>query len=182
MEYIDFTKRDKAFNKFVEYRKKIIASADKGNFDEVFADIYAKAMSGNCVAQDCVAYFFNKGVPDFLYPNYDYYMCWQILAGANGNEFALEKLQFFLEVGLNSIIYDEEVLTTAMIRKNITKENALKVISNLICEGIVDELNIDPKQLIDIPNKAMPYSPEKNRKFILAMENCLERVAEYLVS
>lgn len=182
MDYKDFTKRENAFEKFVDYRKRVLASVDKGKFEEVFTDLCTKAMSGNCVAQDCVAYFFNKGIPDFLYPNYDYYMAWQILAGANGNEFALEKLKFFLDVALNDIIYDDELLTIAMLNKNITKENAIKVISNLICEGIVDELNIDPKNLINISNKSIPYSPEINRKYVMAMENCLESVADFLGS
>lgn len=109
-------------------------------------------------------------------------MSWQILAGANGNEFALEKMEFFLNEALESIIEDEEVLTEAMLRKNITKNNALMVISNLICEGIVDELHLDPKDLISLPNKKVVYTPQVNRKYLSAMENCLESVVEFLIS
>jgi len=182
LDYRDFTKRQQAFNGFVRYRREIIDSADRGEFVEAFTEVCTKALEGDCVAQDCVAYFFNKGFEDLLVPNFEYYMSWQILAGANGNEFALEKLQFFFNVALNAIIYDEELLKHAIRRKNITKENAIMVISNLICEGIVDELKLNPKDLILIKNKPSTYTPEKNRIFVSAMERCLPRVVEFLVS
>ena len=182
MDYKDFTKRDIAFAKFVKYRREVLDSIDKGNFDDAFTDLCTKAMTGNAVAQDCVAYFFNVGVPELLHPNYDYYMSWELLAGANGNEFALEKLQFFLNLALDEIIDDEEVLTQAMIRKNITKENAIMMISNVLCEGVVDELQLDPKNLINIENKTVAYSPQLARKFSNALEECFENVVSFLVS
>lgn len=182
MDYKDFTLRQKAFDKFVKYRKEIYDSAERGVFYESFTELCTQALAGDCVAQDCVAYFFKKGVPDFLVPNYDYYMAWQILAGANGNEFALEKMEFFLQVAINTIIYDDQILQTALRRKNITKDNALMMISNLICEGMVDELKLNPKDLIQIGSKAILYSNEINRKYIMAMENCLPKVIEFLMS
>ncbi len=188
MDYRDFTDRKTAYDEFIKYRKKVLDSVDK-NFTEVFTDLCSNALAGDCVAQDCVAYFFNRGVPQpnsenkyLLSPNYEYYMSWQILAGANGNEFALEKLEFFLNSALGAIINDEDILTTALKKKNITKNNALMVISNLICEGIVDELEIQPKDLIQINNKVVPYSAQLNRNFLDAMEDCLPNVVDYLIS
>lgn len=182
MDYREFTDRQTAFEKFIKYRKDVFDAADKGKFDEVFEDLCARAMQGDCVAQDCVAYFFNKGVPDFLVPNYEYYMSWQILAGANGNMFALEKLEFFLQAAVNDIIYDDEILPKAIMRRNVSKDNALMVISNLLCEGIADELRLDPKDLIQIGTKPSAYSPEKNRVFVNALRDCLPNVVEYLLS
>ncbi len=182
MDYKDFTKRDVAFAKFVKYRREVLDGVDNGKFVELFTELCTKAMSGDCVAQDCVAYFFNMGVPDFLYPNYDYYMSWEILAGANGNEFALEKLQFFLNLALDAIIDNEELLMQAMLRKNITKENAVMMISNALCEGVVDELGLDAPALVDISRTAIPYSPQRGRKFTNALQACFERVVEYLAS
>lgn len=182
MDYKDFTKRQKAFDGFVKYRREVFDSVDKNKFDDVFTELCTKALSGDCVAQDCVAYFFNKGVQGKLAPNYDFYMSWQILAGANGNEFALEKMEFFLNPALNQIINDDYVLTRAMRRGNINKDNALMVISNLICEGIVDELKINPKNLIQIGNKALYYSPEKNRVYLNAMMKSVSNVRDFLVS
>ncbi len=177
-----FTNRDVAFKGFVEERRKILDSAENGNFVDAFTELCTKAMTGDCVAQDCVAYFFNKGLPNELEPNFEYYMSWEILAGANGNEFALEKMEFFLNPALEPIVDDVEFLKEAMLRGNITKKNALMVISNLICEGMADELHLDPKKLINITNKASRYSPEKNRAFLDAMEKALPNVVQFLLS
>lgn len=182
MDYRDFTDRTTAFNGFIKYRKEVLDSTESGKFSDTFTELCTRALSGDCIAQDCVAYFFNKGIPEFLMPNFENYMSWQILAGANGNEFALEKMEFFLNSALDAIIDDDEILRMAMLRKNITKNNALMVISNLICEGIVDELNIDPKKLINFKAKTSLYSPEKNRVFLSAMDRCLPNVVEFLVS
>lgn len=182
MDYKDFTSRNDAFNGFVKLRKEVLDSVDRGNFGDVFTELCTKALSGDCVAQDCVAYFFNKGIPNVLLPNFENYMSWQILAGANGNEFALEKMEFFLNSALYAIIDDEEILSAAFLKKNITKSNALMVISNLICEGIVDQLKINPKDLINFKAKASLYKPEKNRVFLNAMDECLPEVVDFLVS
>lgn len=182
MDYREFTKRDVAYAEFIKIRKEVLDSVDNGSFSDVFVDVCARALGNDCVAQDCAAYFFNKGIPDRLYPNYDYYMRWQILAGANGNEFALEKMEFFLNPALELITNETELLKVAMLRRNITKHNALKVISNLLCEGIVDELQIKPKDLISINKKPITYSPDKVRVYTEAMEKCVTKVAEYLVS
>lgn len=182
MDYEKFTDRKTAFDGFVKYRKEVYDSVERGDFFDVFTELCSQALAGDCIAQDCVAYFFKKGIPEYLLPNFEFYMSWQILAGANGNIFALEKMEFFLQNALNEIIYNEEVLKTALLRGNITKDNALMMISNLICEGIVDQLQLDPKQLIHMSNKPSTYSPEKNRIYLNAMENCLQDVINYLVS
>ncbi len=182
MDYKDFIDKKTAFADFVKLRKEVLNSAEDGDFADAFIDLCTKAMSGDAVAQDVVAYFFNKGYPDVLAPNYEYYMSWQILAGANGNMFAIEKMKFFLDPALSAIVDDEQVLQAALYSRTITKENALDVISNLICEGIVDELKINPKKLIHVSNAKVPYSAELNRKFVSARDKCLQSVAQYLVS
>lgn len=182
MEYQEFTPRDYAFKKFVEYRKFVLDSGNIGNFFDAFVELCTKALTGDAVAQDCVAYFFNKGYPDILKPNYEYYMAWQILAGANGNEFALEKLQFFLKPALDNIFDEDDILRNALRNENINKTNAVVVISNLLCEGIVDEMQINPKELIDLKQNASVYSPEKIRPFSLALQKALPNVVEFLIS
>lgn len=182
MDYQEFTDRTTAYNKFIKLRKDILDSVDRGDFFDAFTELCSSALAGDCVAQDCVAYFFNRGVPNFLEQNYDLYMAWQILAGANGNEFALEKLEFFLNNAVEAIIDDEEILTTALKRRNITKDNALMMICNLICEGIVDELKIDPKNLVQFENVKVLYSPQKSRRFSDAMEKSLSKVVKFLMS
>lgn len=182
MDYKDFVNRDVAFNRFVEYRKIMLEEGEKGNFENAFIELCTRALSGDAVAQDCVAYFFNQGYPDVLKPNYEYYMAWEILAGANGNEFALEKLEFFVKPILYAIIDDTDLLRTAMYKGNITKDGAVMQISNLICEATADELALNPKDLINIDGNSSLYSPEKARVFTKAMENSAHRVVEFLES
>ena len=182
MDYKDFTSRKNAYETFVKIRRAVLESTSKGTFGDVFSDLYSDAMAGDCVAQDVVAYFFNKGIPDFLPVNYDLYMTWEILAGANGNEFALEKLEFFLNPALEPIVYDEQILTRAMESHLIDKNNALAVISNLICEGMVDVLKLDTKNLIKFDGKNNPYSSQKNRAYLDAMEKSIPNVVNFLIS
>lgn len=182
MDYKDFTARAKAYDGFVFFRKEILDSVESGQFNEAFTELCARALAGDCVTQDVAAYFFKRGVPGLLVPNYDLYMSWQILAGANGNEFALEKLEFFLNLGLDEIIEDDDILSASLRKGNVTKDNAVVVISNLICEGIVDELKLDPKKLVEIPPKAVDYSPELNRKYSTALEKSLPKVIKFLIS
>ncbi len=182
MDYQDFTKRKIAYDGFVKMRKEILDNIDSIKFTDLFTELCTKALAGDCIAQDCVAYFFNKGIQDRLYPNYDYYMKWELLAGANGNEFALEKMEFFLNSALEAIINEEEILKRALITRTITKDNAILVISNLLCESIVDKLNINPKDLINMKSEPEYYSPEKNRPYLDALENSLVDVAKYLIS
>lgn len=182
MDYKDFTDRQTAYEGFISNRRKVFDSIENGNFNDVFADLCSSAMAGDCIAQDCVAYFFNRGIPKVLAQNYEFYMAWEILAGANGNEFAIEKMEFFLNYALEAIVYDDEILTTALRKHNITKENALMVISNLVCEGIVDQLQLNPKNLIKIQDQPVQYSSQKYRIFREAMEKCLPDVVEFLMS
>lgn len=163
-------------------RKEILDNVDSADFTDLFTELCTKALAGDCIAQDCVAYFFNKGIPGRLHPNFDYYMRWQFLAGANGNEFALEKMEFFLNYALEQITDEEEILKRALKLRNITKDNAILVISNLLCEGIVDKLNIKPKDLITMGKGPVLYSPERNRVYLDALNSSIIDVAKFLIS
>ena len=182
MDYKDFTKRDIAYKQFIDSRRLVLESAENGKFNDVFTDLCTRAMDNDCVAQDVVAYCFNKGIPDKILPNYEMYMSWQILAGANGNEFALEKLEFFLNPAIEQIVADEDIIAQALRLKNITTKNALYVISNLVCEGIVDNLKLNPKKLISYQFSRSLYSPEKTRPFLDAMQKSLINVVNFLTN
>lgn len=181
MDYKNFIDKETSYNGFVKYRRKIIDASEKGKFEEAFTDIGTKALEGDAIAQDVMAYFYNKGLPNFLKPNYELYISWQILASANGNMFAIEKTEFLIKYALDVIFDSDAVLRQAILRGNIDKDNALYVVSNLICESMVDTLHIDAKKLIEIQGETK-YSPEVNRKFVLAMESSIPVVVNYLVS
>lgn len=178
----EFTERDEAYKKFIAYRKEIMSKASTDGFSDAFVELCTKAYMGDNVAQDCVAYFFNKGVPGQLNVNYEYYMSWEILAASNGNEFAIEKLEFIMKPSLDALFSFDKILKEAMRRNNITKENALLVIPKLICKQVVEDLKIDPKNLIDLDIQTSEPDAQKARKFEDAMFGTLPKVAEILIS
>ena len=180
MNYENFVKRDDAYKKFVKQRKLVIDSVQKGNFADVFSNLCADALEGDSVAEDCVAYFFNKGISNILQPNYEFYMFWQILAGANGNEFALEKIEFFLNSALEQIVEDTELVANAMRKQKMDASNALMVISNILCEAIIDHLNFDAVDFVKVKDEPSLYSTEKNRPFVDALNAGLVDVVNFL--
>ena len=181
MDYKKFINKDKGYDGFIKYRRMVIDASEKGKFDEVFTDIGTKALEGDAIAQDVMAYFYNKGLPGFLKPNYELYLSWQILSSANGNCFAMEKTEFIIKFALDSIFDSDAVLKQAILRGNIDKDNALYVVTNLICESIVDILKINAKDLV-LQQGEMKFSQEVNRRFVLAMERSVPVVVNFLVS
>ena len=186
MEYNDFIRRKDAYNSFKELRKILngsITSPDdwKKSFKDMFAEVGALAMENNCVAQDVMAYYYKDGVQGFLEENYDKYLQWEILAGANGNEFAIEKLQFFLNYAMQEIV-DSENLEKILRINGIDEENYMFILGNLLCEGLVDELEIEPKKLVESPDDKVEYSLERQRVYRRALDACLPRVLDYLLA
>lgn len=181
MDFKDFIDRKKSYDGFIKLRRKILDASEQGKFDEAFTDVGTKALEGDAIAQDVLAYFYNKGLPNCLKQNYQLYLSWQVLAAANGNMFAIEKTEFLIKYALDAIFDSDAVLRQAILLGNIDKDNALYVVSNLICESMVDILGITAKKLIDIQGE-MKYSQEVNRIFVLAMEQSVPVVVNYLVT
>ena len=186
MEYKNFVYKKDAFAGFVEMRKilnDVIENPQDYNkdFDDIFSEIGALAMSGNPIAQDLMSYYYKEGVPGFIDENFDQYMKWAILAGANGNEFALEKLQFFLNYGLNELLSDDSKVQRILSRNGINELNYLYILGNLICEGIVDSMNITAKALVEEKPKVVKYTPEKLRVYKREIDKVLPKIMEYLL-
>ena len=186
MEYNDFIRRKDAYNSFKELRKILNGSISnpkdwKKSFKEMFAEVGGLAMENNCIAQDLMSYYYKDGVEGVIEENYDQYMQWEILAAANGNEFAIEKLQFFLNYAIQEIAENEKIEKILLIN-GLDEENYMYILGNLLCEGIVDELGITAKKLVDEKPKKQEYSLERMRVYRNALENSLPRVVEYLLS
>lgn len=186
MQYTDFVRRKDAFNSFKELRKILngsISNPDdwKKSFADMFAEVGGLAMENNCIAQDVLSYYYKDGVEGFLEENYDQYMQWEILAAANGNEFAIEKLQFFLNYAMQEIV-DNDKLPRILALNGINEENYIYILGNLLCEGLVDELGISPKKLVGAPSRKQEYSLERMRVYRMALDRALPKVLEYLLS
>ena len=187
MEYKDFVYKEDAYAGFTQMRKllnDLIANPqdyDK-TFEDVFYEVGALALEGNPIAQDLMSYYYKTGVPGYLPENYDQYMKWSILAGANGNEFALEKLQFFFNYGLTELLSDESKLQQILTKNNIDQKNYLYILGNLLCEGLVDNMQITAKNLVDEKVKEVKYSPEKLRVYKREIDKVVPKVLEYLLA
>ncbi len=182
MDYNDFVDKENACKMFVLMRSNGFEAlkTDVNKYVDYFTNLCELSVQNNCMAQDYIAYCYKTGIDNVIPVNYEKYMSYQILAGANGNCFALEKLEFFLRAGVDIIMQNKQVLKKAIKLGNINSDNGLLVIANLLCEGIVDELHITPEKLIKQKDIKSDYTPEKYRVYTRAMEKALVKVLDYL--
>lgn len=185
MEPQYFIKKNDAYSGFTQLREVLNDSLENPHkytksFIDMFVDVGTLAMEGNCIAQDLMAYYYKNGVKGYIPENFDLYMRWEILAAANGNEFAIEKLQFFLNYAFDTIA-DNPNLSQILYQNDIDEKNYVHVLGNLLCEGIVDDLQITTKKLIDDQNKESKYSPEKLRELQRALDRALPNVLNFLM-
>lgn len=185
MEYKDFVYKEDAFEGFITLRKALndlLENPKNGkNFEDVFAEVGSLALSGNPIAQDLMSYYYKTGIKDVIPENYDQYMKWAILAGANGNEFAIEKLQFFLNYAFTEIVSSDN-LEKIISKNGLTQQNYLYVLGNLLCEALVDALGISANKLVAEKPMVVKYTPEKLRTYKRELEKALPRVMDYLLA
>lgn len=186
MDKEDFVTKADAFQGFTQLRSIMNDCIENPenyakSFLDMFAEVGSLAMEGNAIAQDVMSYYYKDGVKGFVPQNYDLYMQWAILAAANGNEFTIEKLQFFLNYAFEEIV-DSEKLQQIIYKNDIDEKNYIFVLGNLLCEGIVDELQITAKKLVDSPSQESSYTPEKLRFYRRALDKALPKVLEYLLA
>ena len=179
---------DTCRKKFVEVRKNFQKTFQKADFlakEETFNSLYdnicISAVDGDVVAQDFLAYLNKKGWGNFLPINMDASMRWQILSGANGNGFAIEKLTIFLSFAVDKILSVEDIKEIAE-RNEIFQENYQYILGRLLCEGIVDELNINARDMIKETPREDPQTPKIMHVFDNAREEAIPRVLKYLRS
>ena len=186
MDKNDFITKKDAFEGFTKLRQILNdclqnPKSYKKSFLDMITDVGTLAMDGNAIAQDVKSYYYKDGVKGFIPENYDLYMQWAILAAANGNEFAIEKLQFFLNYAFEEIVSSDK-LPQIIGANDIDETNYVYILGNLLCEGIVDEMGITAKKLVEAQSKTSKYTPEKLREYTRALDKALPKVLNYLLS
>ena len=165
--------------------KRKIEKADFMNKDEVtidsFNDICLMASKNDPIAQDYLSYIFKKGLGNIIPVNYEKYMQFQILAGANGNNFALDKLALFLNFALNEIAYAEDFEYIAT-KNELNQNNFLYIVGRLLCEGIIDEMQLNPEKLVKDPIEHIEFNSPLMRKFDKARNASIPKVLKFLRS
>ena len=173
---------------FLLQRKNLRKKVDKSDFNvredvaiDLFNEVCMRAANDNPIAQDLLAYLFKKGFYDIIPVNYEKYMQWEILAAANGNQFALEKLTLFLSFPLNEIVISED-FHYILTRNELDNSNFNYVVGRLICEAIADELRLTPEKLIKDPIVHAEFDPKIMRVFDKARNYAIPKILNYLRS
>ena len=105
----ELIKKNDAYKAFLSLRHALLKCTDdryeSENFYELLAKTKKDALAGDPIAQDFLSYLYKSGVDYFLHENYTKYIDWSFLAGANGNAFAIEKLQFLFSYLFNIFFF-----------------------------------------------------------------------------
>ena len=186
MEKEDFITKKDAFEGFTRLRRVLNDCLENPrqyakSFMDMITDVGTLAMDGNAIAQDVMSYYYKDGVKKYIPQNYDLYLQWAILAAANGNEFTIEKLQFFLNYAFDEIVNSAK-LPQILAKNGIDETNYIYVLGNLLCEGIVDEMQITAKKLVEMQGQTSKYSPEKLREYKRALDKALPKVLDFLLA
>lgn len=183
MKYQDFYDRSKAFQEFKKMRGNLndaLANMRGADFKILFKKYKQQAVQGDVVAQDVIAYFYRDGAGRFVYEDYEKYMQWEILAAANGNKFAIDKLQFFLGYAYD-IIVEHKDFGKMKYKNEIDEYNYIFIIGQKICEQLVEDLKIDAAALVESEDRFKPYRPEYFRDLRKAVDTALPTVIEKML-
>lgn len=177
---------EKAKQSFLELNnkmEKLIETTPKYKVDEVYGDAFGKifddAVQGDLVAQDYLGWIFKRGKKNLVPENLELSMKWQILAGANGNQYTLERINLFLNSAYEQIMSlpDFEQISYAF---SLHQKNYQSILGRLVCEAICDEMDINENNIItDIPT-TLEYSPSIMYKFDQAKNKAINSVIDYL--
>lgn len=181
---LPFVEYQDAFDQFTVMRKEVLDCVEKTpeKFFDVFDELKFKALYGNCVAMDVLAYFYKTGIPKHLPENYNRYIAWQFLAAGRGNKFAIDKLMFLIGAACDTISEHEEF--GEMVYKNdITEENVMHVLGKALCKILVrDFLLAFPIDLVKLDDLYEPYSQEAFINLRKMIDAAIPPTCEFLLS
>ena len=102
-------------------------------------------------------------------------MNFEILAGAQGNEFAIEKLQFFLGNAYDRIVESAE-FPQIKYYNDIDEFNYVSIIGQRICAALVEKLELNAQTLSKTTDEYDPYLPEYFRDYRKAVDEVVPKV------
>lgn len=184
MNYEKMTAED--FKKeYASRREKIYAktykvgsmAAEKILWQE-YEELCADAAGGDPIAEDILAEWFRNG-NQIVQENLEMSMKWLILAGANGNKFSLDRLKLQFNFAFDQIVGQDDFGRMAY-KYEINEFNYQYVLGKLICDAVVDDMNIDPLELAKKTPTFLPFSSIVMRTFDRAINRATERVIELL--
>ena len=168
-----------AFDRFVEERKIINNSLEKGNVQQAFENLKRKAIQNDAVAMDVIAYYYKSGITNFLKEDYQRFYFWELLACSKGNNFAIEKMQFIFNNTYEEI-FDDENFDEIIYKNDITEENVIYVLGKEIAKVMVRKYKIYAEMLSTKQENGNPFSNEMLLQFKKDLENALPDIIEKL--
>lgn len=167
-------RREKIYRKL--YRVGSL-EAERILFDE-YEILCEDAAGGDPIAEDILAEWFRNG-NQIIPENLEMSMKWLILAGANGNKYSLDRLKLHFGTSFDKII-DLNDFGKIAHRYDIHEYNYQYVLGKLICDAVVDEMNINALELAKQKPTYLPFSPIVMRRFDRAINSGLEKLIEML--
>lgn len=180
MKLEDFYDRKRAFEEFKIMRNRLneVLENPRGqSFITLFKNLKEQAKNGDVVAQDVVAYFYRDGVRRYLGEDYMKYMSWEIISAANGNKFAIDKLQFFLGYAYDEIVGHQD-FGLIKYKNGIDEYNYIYIIGQKLCEQLMEELGLNAQTLAESLDRVNPYRPEYFRDLRTTVDNAIPKVIE----
>ncbi len=179
MDYNDFIPRKEGYSKFLEERKKLNDALDRSRseFLRLFDEVVKKASEGDPIMQDLAAYYYRSGAERALDEDYRKYMHYEILSAAQGNEFAIEKLQFFLGYAYDQFV-DHAEFGKIKYYNNIDEYNYIYIIGQAICEQLVEKLGLDAAAISKTRDVYDPFKPEYFRDLRRAVDQSVPIVID----
>ena len=171
-------------NEFLKRRASVARKTyNKGSIEieDIYADEYneqcALAAGGDVIAQDLLSYWFKHGNPA-LPENIETSMKWLFLAGANGNKHSLTKLTLFFNYAFDSIVFSDYYMDLNNIM-DITEDNYQILFGEILCQHLVEELNINALDLTKERPIFIEFNPQSMQRFTAALNRCMYRVDDY---
>lgn len=169
---------------FMELRRQLDdLSARRGKSEKTYAEydnaVYNITTSSatNPSAQDFLGYCYKKGFYDFCLMNYEKYMKWTILAAANGNAFSLSKLQIYLTTALDTLLSIPNISDIQDFME-LKDDNFIIFLSKMICDEIVNIMEISAEKLIKMPEKYLEQTEQNQKDFNRAKGEATKNVSE----
>ena len=181
---LPYMEKDEALKKFTEMRKQVNNCVENNpdKFDDLFDDIKMKALYGNVVAMDILAYYYKTGIKNLLPENYGRYLSWQFLAAGRGNKISIEKIQFLIGTACEEIAYDEN-FDVIIYKNDITEDNVIYVLGKAICKILVgDFMKAFPIDLVKMEDDHQPYTQEAFINLRKMIDEAVPKTIEFLQS
>ena len=146
-------------------------------YAEAYIDQCALAAGGDVVAQDLISYWFKHGNPA-VPENVELSYKWQFLAASGGNKHTINKLALFLNYSYDTISMQDYFKQLVDVI-GLTQENYQSLLGQVICQFIVEDLNINALELAKEKTIEIKFNQLSMQRFTASLNRAMVKVHEY---